>query len=121
MRNDEHLIQAAFFDVLKLHEKRYPVLKWIYAVPNGGKRNVITAAKLKREGVKAGVWDVHIPVPMYHYHGAWIEFKAGKNKLTESQKEFRQALTGKYLFAVRYSVDEALEFLNDYLEIEIKL
>lgn len=41
-------------------ETIYPEHK-IFAVPNGGKRNRITAMKLKAEGVRSGVPDLFIP------------------------------------------------------------
>lgn len=36
---------------------RYPELKWLHHVPNGGSRNKQEAVKLKQMGVKAGVSD----------------------------------------------------------------
>ena len=33
-----------------------------YAIPNGGKRNYLEAAKFKREGVQPGVPDLCIPI-----------------------------------------------------------
>ena len=35
-----------------------PELKWMFAIPNGGIRDRITAARMKQEGVKSGVWDI---------------------------------------------------------------
>jgi hypothetical protein len=40
----------------------YPVLKLLYAVPNGRDRNIYVARKLKAEGVLAGVADLCLPV-----------------------------------------------------------
>jgi len=39
----------------------------IFAIPNGGKRNRIEAAKLKRQGVKPGVPDIFLPAPRDGY------------------------------------------------------
>lgn len=64
-----------------------PELEWMHAIPNGGQRDKRTAAKLKSEGVKRGVLDVFLPVPVRHnemvdfsfypvrYCGLWIEMK----------------------------------------------
>lgn len=44
----------------------YPVpeLRWLHAIPNGGYRDKATAGKLKAEGVKRGVSDIFLPLPM---------------------------------------------------------
>lgn len=63
-----------------------PRYKMIYAVPNGGIRNKGEAIKLKKEGVKAGVWDVSVDVPCKGKHGMRLEFKSEKGKLSPEQK-----------------------------------
>lgn len=52
-----------------------PELQWLFAIPNGGLRDKITAAKLKQEGVKKGVPDVFLPLPCRDYAGLFIEMK----------------------------------------------
>lgn len=51
----EHFIQCAIADFLKI---ALPASALSFAVPNGGDRNKIVAAKLKREGVVSGVADL---------------------------------------------------------------
>ena len=54
---------------------------YLFAIPNGGKRNVREAARLKRQGVKAGVSDTLLPIPLIDLDGnmqipgLWIEMK----------------------------------------------
>jgi hypothetical protein len=73
-----------------------PVLRdYAYAVPNGGKRGKIEAARMKGMGVRAGVSDYHLPVPRGIYHGLWIELKAGKGKPTDSQLEWQEKMRGQ--------------------------
>ncbi len=64
-----------------------PILtKGLYAIPNGGKRNVAEAKKLVDMGVLAGVSDLHLPYPSKGYHGLWIELKRGDGgRLTKPQ------------------------------------
>lgn len=96
---------------------QHPELKLIYHVPNGGSRNTLEAANLKRQGVKAGVPDLCLPVPMNGFHGLYIEMKYGKNKTTEAQKEWLDALTEQgYFTAVCYGAEEAERVLSRYLE-----
>src|SRR5947209_19235518 len=89
----EHDIQSLFFLWLRRNEGRHPVLRLFFAVPNGGWRHKGTAIKLKAEGVKPGVPDTCLPVAREGFSGLWIEFKAGRNKLTEFQEEWRTLLS----------------------------
>lgn len=50
---------------------RYPELKWLHHVPNGGSRNKQEAVKLKQMGVKAGVSDLCLPYPKGLYCGLY--------------------------------------------------
>jgi len=43
--------QQALFEWAEFAAKKTPELKLLFAVPNGGKRNITTAARLKKEGV----------------------------------------------------------------------
>lgn len=63
-----------------------------YHIPNGGSRDKREAANLKRQGVKAGVPDLCIPVPAGGYHGLYIEMKSPKGKPTERQAEWIRLL-----------------------------
>lgn len=95
---------------------RHPELDLIYHVPNGGSRNQIEAANLKRQGVKAGVPDLELPVALNGYHGLFIEMKYGKNKTTEKQDWWLERLTKQgYKTAVCYGADEAIEILKEYI------
>ena len=58
----------------------------IFAIPNGGTRNKIEAAKLKATGTTSGVWDVCFL--RRSGRAVWIEFKSAKKGLTDDQKEF---------------------------------
>jgi len=110
----EHQIQSAFFDLLR-HKYR-DIHQLTFAIPNGGLRYWGTARKLKAEGVKPGVSDVFVARASNGKHGLYIEFKAGKNTLTDLQKEWgRLMVVENYAFAVCYSVDEAIKVLTTYL------
>ena len=87
----------------------------IFAIPNGGKRNKIEAANLKRQGVKAGVPDLCVPVARRGYHGLFIEMKYGKNKTTPSQDDWLNKLNREgYLAKVCNGYSEAIELLKYY-------
>lgn len=80
MNHEEEREQTAFFawadDLVRTN--LVPELGMLFAVPNGGKRNVREAARLKRAGVKAGVPDVFLDYPSKGFHGLRIEFKRVK-------------------------------------------
>ena len=72
--------QVALFKWAKLQENVYPALRLLYHIPNGGKRDKVTAARLKAAGVKAGVPDICLPVPAGGCNGLYIEMKYGNSK-----------------------------------------
>jgi len=90
VKNEEHLEQCAFFEWLKL---AYPeIYKITFAIPNGGKRDIGTATKLKKEGVKAGVPDIFIAHANSVAHGVFIEMKSRKGRVTEAQFKMHELL-----------------------------
>ena len=48
----------------------------IFHIPNGGKRNLREAVRLKKQGVVAGVPDLFCPEPTKLFHGLFVELKA---------------------------------------------
>jgi len=112
----EHEEQAALFQWVNLNLKKYPALSLMFAVPNGGKRHLGTAIKLKKEGVRAGVPDICLPVPRGKFAGLWIEMKVGKNKPSPVQKAWIYGLQSVgHRVEVCYSFEEAKDAILDYL------
>ena len=85
-------------------------------VPNGGNRNAITGAKLKRQGVKKGVPDVLIFEPE---GGIAIELKRKKGgRLRQSQIEWLQRLKSSgWKIKVAYGADDAIDYLESLEEL----
>ena len=73
----EHLEQREFVSWFR---KRWPGVR-IIAIPNGGIRGAAAGARLKAEGVSAGVPDLYIPS-----WKLWIEMKRQRD-YTVSQKQ----------------------------------
>jgi hypothetical protein len=120
MKDEEHKIQTEFFNILRMSESKNPILKYIFAIPNGSKRSIGVAKKLKAEGVKRGVPDVAVPISSQQYAGMFIEFKSEKGKLSKEQKEYIGHLEneGYYCVVCRTSCD-AITKLEKYLSIQI--
>jgi hypothetical protein len=126
----EHQEQVALFNWARMMESRHPQLKWLFAIPNGGLRNKGVAVKLKKEGVKAGVADVFLPISTTHqidgplmgmYHGLWIEMKYGANRTGPKQIEFLEDMDADgYATAVCYTWEEAKDVIVDYLGLEVR-
>lgn len=114
--------------VMSMQEGKYPVLKLLHAIPNGGLRNKTVAAKMKAEGVKSGVPDLCLPVPVYRwdddygcfrvrYHGLYCEMKAEGGRTTKSQKRWLRWLESQgYYVTVCYGWEEARIKILQYIE-----
>lgn len=114
----EHTEQATFIDWCEYAKKgKYPELDMIYAIPNGGLRNVKVAMKLKAEGVKPGIPDLHLPVARGEHHSLYIEMKDGNRPLTKYQKERKPKLEAEgNAVVVCRSCTEAIEVVCEYLD-----
>lgn len=113
----ESIEQINLFRWAVLNEAAHPELMLLHHIPNGGKRDKKTAARLKMEGVKAGVPDICLPVSRGKFHGLYIELKTGANKTTDNQEAWLEALTKQgYLAAVCYGWEEAAKAIETYLK-----
>jgi hypothetical protein len=72
--------QALFVQWLSLKNIRH------YAIPNGGRKSIGEAVKLKRMGVSPGAPDLCIPIPRKCYHGLYIELKREKHGTASPQQ-----------------------------------
>lgn len=114
MRDREHQIQVA---CVRWFRYAYPH-SIIYAVPNGGQRNAIVAAKLKAEGVLSGIPDLCVAEAQCGYHALYVEMKNGTaGKVSESQKGLIAQLQEKgYCCVVCRSFDEFEKVVSEYME-----
>lgn len=130
--------QAALFCWAALNVGKYPVLRWLHAIPNGGSRGddarsrAIRGGKLKATGVKVGVSDVCLPVKIEskrgHYSGLYIEMKKAslkpksdmaKGAASDEQLEFGDFVRSQgFGFKVCYGWQEAVKLIEDYLNFK---
>lgn len=115
--------QRALFAWAALNRAKYPCLKYMFAIPNGGERNIKVAAGLKAEGVKSGVPDIFLPAPGWGKHGLFIEMKKEmyRNRknggCSDEQLGYIEYLSGcGYTVRVCYNWIEASEVIVNYLE-----
>ena len=64
----------------------------LFAIPNGGARTAVTGARLKAEGVRAGVPDLFLAVARGDAHGLWIEMKTPTGRVQQSQSSMIRLL-----------------------------
>lgn len=104
----------------------YGVLRYLHHIPNGGGRDIVTAGRLKAEGVKPGVCDLFLPLPKNvlvdgkpkFFCGLYIEMKKpGKLADTsEEQDDFIEFTRGVgYFVMVCDSWEFAWEVIDWYL------
>jgi hypothetical protein len=93
--------------------------RWFHSVPNGERRDPITAARLKVTGVKSGVADTFLPEPRGIYHGLYIELKTPTGRLSDKQKEFIAAMRKRgYCVVVLDNLEAFQALITDYLPLQ---
>lgn len=129
----EHAQQVALFCWAALPEtrKQCPGIEFMFAIPNGESRGETpeqarrVGGRLKAEGVKAGVSDIFLPVPIelgqQHsdcwHHGLFIEMKQPPNKATAEQIGFLGMMAENgYKIAICYSFAEAKAAILAYYQ-----
>lgn len=115
--------QAALFRWAQMNPNQLVHLDKMFAIPNGGNRDARTGARLKMTGVKKGVPDVMLPVPMGRFAGLFIEMKKPADRVkktragstSDAQDEYIEYL-GRvgYYVGVCYSWEEAVSLLLWY-------
>ena len=112
----EHDLQVSVFDWVERHKASLPELANYFAIPNGGKRPIGTAVKMKKEGQQKGVPDTFLAIPTLYYHGLFIEHKWGSGQLSEPQKTWKSKLENYgYLYIVSRSPEESQDILTSYI------
>lgn len=117
MQSMESEHQKALFEWARFAQAVHPELEWLHHVPNGGKRDRATAARLKAEGVKAGVPDIVLPVARGGYFGLYIELKVDGGKTSANQDRWLDALYDNgYMAVVCYGWTAARQVIEGYLK-----
>ena len=114
MHHYEDNLQMACVSWFRLQYPKYR--KYLFHIPNGGRRNIREAARLKKMGTMAGVSDLMLAVPRRNSHGLFIELKIKPNKPTKAQNIFMDNMIKMlYNCKVVYSFDDFKSVINEYL------
>lgn len=115
----EYSEQVEVMDWARKNEKKHPPLEYLFHIPNGGHRSKVSAARLKRAGVKRGVPDLFLPCPRKGYHGLFIEMKKTKGGNVSREQLLAHTFLNNGGYAVRVcaGADKAINTICDYLNI----
>ena len=94
----------------------------IFSIPNGGYGLPVgVARRLKREGLKSGVPDLFIPIPVDNQHGLFVEMKALKRgRTSEDQKKWLSMLSDQnYRCVVAHGAEAAKTAIVEYLKLTV--
>lgn len=92
-------------------------MRMLYHVPNEGKRSKANGARLKSEGLRAGVPDINLDVARGEYHGLRIEMKRRRGGcVSPEQAAWLEALREQgYAAIVARGWEEAADAIEKYL------
>lgn len=115
-------LQSAIITWANTQVGKYPELKWLHAIPNGGRRDAKEAMALKSQGVKAGILDLSLDVARGGFHGLKIELKKpGKNCLKPSQEQSEYidfCIDQGYECIVSNDFEQVKKLIISYLELK---
>lgn len=114
-RNEEHDLQCA---CVKWFRLKHPSIRGnLFAVPNGGRRDAVTGALLKAEGVTAGVADLILLKSNRFYGALCIEMKTPQGRQQDTQKAWQNAVErGGAKYVVCRSLDDFIREITQYLK-----
>lgn len=117
-RKPRHIEDRLQISCVQWFDAKYPKLKLLlHHSPNGGRRNVIEAAKFKQMGVRAGFPDLILLEANRYYPLMGIELKTTKGRQSDHQKAYQQEFERHgYKYIIVRSLDEFIKEVTSYLE-----
>jgi hypothetical protein len=115
----EATIHKTVMDWVRLHD----ILNGLVIhIPNEGRRSERYGRLLRDMGMRAGVSDLFICMAKHGFHGAWIELKSARGRISTEQALFQLDMANQgYFTMVCYSIDEAIKTISWYTGIDQKL
>lgn len=111
--------QTAVMHWAEMMAGRWPELRLLFHIPNGGKRSKTEAARFRAAGVRRGVPDLFLPCARGGYHGMWIEMKAIGGRVSREQEQWRKELMEQgYMSVVCYGAAAAIETIEKYMHLK---
>lgn len=113
MSEEQHAIRA----LQLLEASKFPQFERLIHVPNGGKRHIVTAKKMKAQGARSGVPDYLYFVGRGRYVGLALELKKIGGKPTYLQRGWLEFLQEqRWKCVVARGCEEMVEALWEYVK-----
>jgi hypothetical protein len=109
----EHALQCALIEYLSVRVRKDREVYW-FAIPNAGKRTLAGGARMKVEGLTAGVADLCFMLP--DGKCAWLELKRSRKQKQSREQLYFQDICAvlEHPYAVAHTFDEAVETLRGW-------
>lgn len=108
-------MQATVVEWAWLQAPSLIALATLFAVPNGARTAISVAGRLKREGMRAGIPDLVLPVPAGGYAGLLVEMKTATGATSADQRAWHKALEALgHKVVISRSIDHACQVLREY-------
>lgn len=115
-RTEEEDLHRDCMAYVTLLSARHSILRYMFHVPNGGKRPTGEAGKLRAMGTKRGFPDLSLPRRRGAWRGLAVELKSSDGKVAEDQWDWLNVLREEgYLTAVCRTFDEFECVLTHFL------
>ncbi len=114
---EEEDAQGAVIEWARLQPfNRRKVFDYLIHHPAEGRRGPAAQRTAKKLGLKSGVLDLQLIVPIGNLPGLWIEMKAKDGRWLDSQLRFREiALEMGYVVHEARSAEAAIAIIKDWL------
>jgi hypothetical protein len=107
----EHHLQVQVLDAISTG-KAHPDI-FAFAIPNAARRSLRMGARMKAEGLTAGVADVCVMMPAGR--AAWLEMKTLKGRQSLAQKGFEARCRRLgHPYGLARTLDEAIALLHQW-------
>lgn len=111
--------QTAVMHWAEMMAGRWPELRLLFHIPNGGKRSKSEAVRFRAAGVRSGVPDLFLPCSRGGFNGLWIEMKAIGGRVSREQEQWRKELMEQgYMSVVCYGAAAAIETIKKYMHLK---
>lgn len=122
VRHEESNEQQMLIRWASRSKAQYPGVERLFHIPNGqllagtGAQRARRGARLRAEGLRPGVPDLFLPVPLGGYAGLFIEMKRKEGgRLSKEQSDWGRWLgEAGYRFEVCHGYLDARDVIEDY-------
>lgn len=115
--NEESRIQRALVSWFDANCSKWGLKpKALFKISNEGMRSPALGRSMKEEGLRSGVADLFLAVPMRGHHGMFLELKKSNGIVSDEQREFLADMhAAGFQTRVAYDTKSAMNYISEYL------